>query len=818
MGSRTSVKSSTKRLLLEEEELARLVERHLAKPKRAPDGDETRGSEIDPSPFSTALGEAVVARFTATSERAQAWQRSVPIALGSWARGELCPKSDLDILFAGDESAAGEVTAWAQEMGLKIRGRVPKKTDDWMVGVETFDVLSLMAARPLTGDGEGALAAQHALFEKRRRNLRRTFLTVCRKERADRAARYDSIANFLEPNLKYGTGGLRDLEQALSLRRLFGEKFGGKDGTADHAVDVYDYYRRFFLMARIRTHLAEGGGDLLSAYEQQQVASWFGYGAQEKNQKIDGREASREFMRQIQRGLSRVSFYTDVDFERARVSERWLRRFDSVEPKDFSTIARDLEKDPDLWTQSKARQFGSRLFQAATGRKKRMNEKALARLMVKSIDPMQDEATANAFFRSRLIDLAVTDFTHLVGYVQHDQYHRYTVDAHLLQAVRETKRVAARPTSVGRLARIAKGFSREDWRILGWTALYHDVGKGHGGDHSDRSTQIAKRDLPNFGVSGPMLEEILWLIENHLELSVAAFRGNPASVKTWRALQEKGVEGKRLLRLAIFTAIDIRATNREAYTPWKERLLAELVQNLEKPEAKNLAQIRSSLKNQNLWDVAERLDPFLVAALPPAIVCEDILTSARRKAGAHVRLVRLARSNRFWIRFHIVQDARGLFACMTRVLQKAGLSVRHASILSDPTLGIYDWFEVKPPKGTKGLEERLTRLLATETSSLGAGEYDPRAHGSVEFDSVDALSDNDGEWVISFRGKDQAGALRSAADALLSEGSEITWAKVHTWGRQLDDVFGVKAQPGGIQDLVDRLRQRVLAGGRGSES
>lgn len=804
-------RASRSRFILPLETLETLAREHLRPPKLAPDGHEEQAADLELASFQVAVHEALIESFAATPEMREAWERAKPIALGSWARGELCPKSDLDLLFVGDEAAAATITRLAQEAGIKIRSRVPEDYEDWTKGVEAFDVLALLMAKPLTTAARLEFEMQVEKLKPRIKTLRRGYLSTLKKERAERTERFDSIANFLEPNLKFGPGGLRDLGQALQLRLLFPERFE----ATGHALQVFDYYRRFFLMSRIRVQLSEGGGDLLSAYEQAGVAAWFGY------------ESPRDFMREIQKGLSRVSFYADVDFERARVSEKELRRY-AKDDLDFPELAHWLEKEPTVLVQSRAREVGFQLYRSAVrkgGSEKAKANEALSRLLVRAVDPLQDEAATLALFRSRWIDLAVTDFKKIVGYVQHDQYHRYTVDAHLMQAVREMKRVAQRPTVLGRLAPIARSLTKEDWKILGWSALYHDVGKGSGGDHSDKSVVIASQDLPKWGVGRESLDEIIWLIENHLELSVAAFRGNPAHPSTWRMLHAKGIEGKRLLRLAIFTAVDIRATNREAYTPWKERLLFELVQSLEKPEAKLLSKLEKALETageKSVVEILDRLDPFLVASLPTAALAKDLAKAAHEMSNFKmttsddefaVKVLKVSKSNRVWIRFHVRTDRPGLFAQMTRALQGAGLSVRHASIFSDVKIGVYDWFEVKPPRSLKGLEAKLSKQasLASHQNTTVRPNV-AGAKGLAIFDEVDAIEIDDHEWVLSFRGKDTKGALLAAAESIAGEGLSISWAKVHTWGRQIDDVFGVVPQPGlTVSDLLSKLKSQVGA-------
>ncbi len=805
------------RFLLSEEILAQLADRFLKPPSLTPDGEVENALTLEYEPFARALEDEVLKRLTPTAELQAAWIEALPIALGSWARRELTPKSDLDLLFAGSESAAGKITQAAMEAGIGIRSRVPEDQNDWSVGVETFDILALLTARPLVDGAERLLQDQIRKIELGLRSQRLRILRALRKERDDRQERSNSVAGFLEPNLKYGPGGLRDLQQALQLRTLFPGRFDVAE--RNHGAHVYEYYRRLLLLCRAKSQLAQGGGDLLSAHEQPAIAAWIGF------------QSTKEFMREIQKGLARVSFYADVDFSFVGATEQELKKLNRVD-LDFAQLATWLEREPSILVQAKARDIGFKLYRQAmrgTLIEKKAAQSALSRLLFKAVDPREEESLAIALFRSRWIDLAVTDFKKIVGYVQHDQYHRYTVDTHLLQAIREMKRVAKRPTVLGRLKGLVKGMSSEDWKILGWSALYHDVGKGSGKDHSDRSVVIANADFEKWNVPESLRAEIVWLIENHLELSIAAFRGNPASPATWRALHAKGVQGDRLARLAIFTAVDILATNREAYTPWKERLLFDLVRNLEKPEAVQLAKLETRLRVNNRkktlgktglpsdWlAVLDRLDPFVVAGIPTAILASDLeivrdrttKTKLAEEASVDVRICRIARDNRLWIRFHVGRDRTGLFAMFARTLQAAGLSVRHASIMSDVDIGVYDWFEVKPPRNTSArtLETKLKSLAAAATSARPASV----APEERIFETVDALSQSSAEWVISFRGRDLRGALLRAAEALSDVGLSIQWAKVHTWGRQIDDVFGVTPHPNlKIETVLDRLKSRL---------
>ncbi len=205
-------------------------------------------------------------------------------------------------------------------------------------------------------------------------------------------------------------------------------------------------------------------------------------------------------------------------------------------------------------------------------------------------------------FRSRLIDKLVPEIRRLVGYVQHDQYHRFTADSHIMQACREVKRIYKKPAELGPLKFLHGKLSAEDWRILSWSCLYHDLAKGLESfeHHSDLGMVIVERDFRSYGFKKDFTDEVKWMVQNHLELSQAAFRKNPKDPKVWQELREKGIEGARLYRLALFTAIDIRATNPEAWNEWKAKLLKELTLSLESEKAQHYFDFQTLQKKKKI--------------------------------------------------------------------------------------------------------------------------------------------------------------------------------------------------------------------------
>lgn len=222
------------------------------------------------------------------------WVEAKPVLLGSWARGELCPKSDVDLLLTGDEAAAAKLVSQAQSQGIKIRSRLPEDHSDWSAGVEPFDVLALHSARACSPEAAAELERQkERLFTNKK--MKRQILASLRKERLIRQKRHDSVANYLEPQLKFGAGGLRDLEQALNAGRLHREKFLAADKQAFEKIEEA---KDFLLCLRQLVHWF-GGGDILAAGFQPEIARLLGY------------ERLPELMKELQIRLERGSFYAD---------------------------------------------------------------------------------------------------------------------------------------------------------------------------------------------------------------------------------------------------------------------------------------------------------------------------------------------------------------------------------------------------------------------------------------------------------------------------------------------------------------------------
>ncbi len=700
------------------------------------------------------------------------WKELDPILLGSWARHELCPISDLDLIFLGDDEKVFSFIEKVQEAGLKLRYRVPKNKIDWTEGVQPFDLLALLGGRAITKSGAEKLDQQKKLLRSRIKNVRKNILKEVGLERKRRQKRLDSITNFLEPHIKYTPGGLRDIEQALSLAPLFTDK----DPNDQHAVGILKFYKDVLLLIRQRLH-TESGQDVLSGADQLEISKAF------------GAENLSDFMRAVERGLSRTFFYSEWLLEIFKTPHKEISRIQNKKLNTVPAMMKALEKEPGILMQKKVRQSLDDCFKVKPTI--RLSEAQLQGLRL-MLGPKSKDALIVDVFSSRLIDKLLPPVQKLVGHVQHDQYHRFTADIHLQQACRNFLKIRKSAKELGPLAFLHKELSAKDWELIGWNCLFHDLSKGEGGDHSHKGAKNVLQMLPAHLVSKSFKAELSWLVENHLLLSALAFKRSSISSETLKELQEHEASDKRMQRLAVFTVIDIKATNPDAWTTWKGQLLKDFLVDLRSPESlqrqKLIPMLKEKVKNIPSTLVDE-FESFLLQRIPLKILVKD-LSQIQSGEPSSIQIFKIA--GRTWVRFFDRTDKPGLMVNYVDRLHQAGANVMHASIHTLPGLGVYDWFQVHLPKG----KEKILRESVNQTQALQ----------KVQFDTVQVTPLGSNEWLVNLKAKDQKGLLKYACYGLSQAGANIKSARVHTWGLKVEDVFRIS-----FKGSEDELKKNITS-------
>ena len=740
--------------------------------------------------YGSSLSQWIEGRLVEQLAKHPLWVQALPVATGSWARGELCPRSDLDIVFLGQEDVVLSLVQDFLSRQWPLRYRVPLDPEDWTQGVEAQDILAIPYARALVPEAESLLVEQQKRLKAKGISLWKKLLKFMREEQARRNDRFDSVSNYLEPNLKYGPGALRDTQQAdYILDLFFAQSLGGEFA---HARKILARNRRFYLELRQRLHLL-GGLDILSAGEQRELAQQMGF----------SKPAS--LMQKLQRSLAQVSFIHDWVMEFAQASKRRREEVHRVSLGSLNEVFEALKNDPSLLMQGRVRwEVNDSLFS-------RPQKRAIGRQLNQVFRPQWGQEFFAALFRSRVLERCLPELARVKGVVQHDHYHRFTVDAHLSQALKEVLRVQAQPKLLGRLAPLVKELEPQDFRILLWTSLYHDLAKGKGGDHSTKGEALVKKDFIDMGLSLRLTVEVAWMVRHHLLLSTAAFRMNSQDPSTWARLHGMGVKGPRLTRLAVFTAIDIRATNPEAWTDWKEQLLADLVSSLRTSYATRFMKFLEVAERHKFKDVhglLPQMDPAVIEALPHSVLLEELRTLSQvQQEDLPVRALRNSKGE-LWLRFHRCQDRSGLFLGFVRSVFATGAHIQHSSVRTLPDVGVYDWFHVRTAK-TPAQLLRTLNLVSREAESMASMESLRPQLQKIRFDQITLVGQDAKECIISFRGRDQKGLLLAAAQALFDLNLVIRWARVHTWGRQVDDVFAVeKLDLGKLETVLESLRHR----------
>ena len=217
------------------------------------------------------------------------------------------------------------------------------------------------------------------------------------------------------------------------------------------------------------------------------------------------------------------------------------------------------------------------------------------------------------------------------------------------------------------------------------------------------------------------------------------------------------------------------------------------------PEAKSLNEHLNFARKKNLKEAEEWLlamDPLLLQMISPTVLLTDLKEAKRASKDLPVKV--LTKGKRVWVRFHRKLDEPGLFSGFVQRLFGLGLSIQLSSVQTLDGVGVYDWFCLRTEKPARQIAKWLELKAPLDVEP-------PR----VQFQSIDVMSQEEEEWILSFRGRDQRGLLFAAASALTKEGSNLRWARAHTWGNQVEDVFSIRPF-GEVEPLLERLRRRLV--------
>ncbi len=790
-------------------------------------------------------------------------QEMAIVATGGYGRAELSPFSDIDLMFLlPDRPAAshGDIVEFMLyllwDMGLKV-GHATRSVDDCVTLAKQDLTIrtSLLEARFLWGNEALFQTFDKRFFGDVVSGTGKAFVEAKLAERNARHERMGDSRYVLEPHIKEGKGGLRDLQTLFWIAKyLYKVKDMGElvDRGVFTPADARHFRQTQNFLWTVRCHLHYVTGrpeERLTFDTQEVIAKRLGYRSSGRLRGVE------RFMRHyflITKTVGDLTRILCAVLEEQHRRSRFLFRLPSLS---FGRRAPEgFRVDGDRLTVASADAFAKdpvkflRLFHEAQRMNVDVHPNAL-RLIRQSVGringALRSDPEANRLFLEMLTSANdpektlrrlneagvfgrfIPDFGRVVGQMQYDMYHVHTVDEHTIRAI-------------GILSRIEQGRLKDEHptaseiigeinsrRALYLSVLLHDIGKGRGGDHSEIGAQIASSLCPRLGLDDWETETVSWLVRHHLLMSRVAFKrdiDNPKTVSDFVAAVQSP---ERLRILLALTSADISAVGPRIWNPWKAGLLSELfyraLEDMEmeggQPAERRAARVeraKARLRERLAsWDPVT-LETYIVRGYSDYWLAFDTETQAR-----HFEMIREAERQKrsLWIEVRqqpqmevteltvYAPDHPGLFARMAGALALTGANIVDAKVTTLANSMALDTFRIQDAmggafEGGERLEKLKTRIEASASGRI----YPARELRVVRAKALPSrtrvfkvppavIIDNGASrthTVIEVNGRDRQGFLHDVTSMLTALNLQISSAHISTYGERVVDVFYVK--------------------------
>lgn len=798
------------------------------------------------------------------------------VAVGGYGRGELHPHSDIDLLIlcapeAGKDGGSIEsLLTFLWDIGLKV-GHSVRTVEECVhearqdVGIAT----NLMETRLLAGAQD--------LFEGMREHTAPprlwpadAFYRAKLAEQTARHRKYHDTAYNLEPNVKEGPGGLRDLQTvAWMAQRHFGsgdlDELAARGFLTVQERDELLACREFLWKVRYGLHLLAGRDENRLLFDHQQaLARELGY------QDARHRLAVEKFMKDYYRTITEVGrlcemvlqllheviFPPDRPQQPRPINRRFQARGDLLEVAAPDVFARYpfallevfllLQQHPEL----KGVAAGTiRLIRA---HRRLIDERFRTDLRCRSLfmeilrQPRGLTHALRRMNRYGILGAYIPAFGQIVGQMQYDLFHTYTVDEHTLYLVRNLRRfwVPEHESEFALCSRIARRLPKPE--LLYLAALFHDIAKGRGGDHSTLGADDAFDFCRRHGLSEHDTRLVTWLVRHHLEMSTTAQQKDIDDPGVITAFARRVTRQERLDYLYLLTVADIRATNPRLWNNWKDALLKELYlatrealnRGLDNPLARRdqLAGTQQAAREllrdldpaavQALWDTLDE-EVYFLRHSPDEIAWHTRQVLANGRDRLPLIVVREQTERGGTEIFFYARDQGQLFALVTSALDQLGLNILSARIVTTRdghTLDTYIVLDeygnpLRHPMHIREITQTLARRLAPDAmrDDPGALRVTRRPARQLRHFLIptEVVFSNDVQrryTVAELVTVDRPGLLARVGRAFVESGVKLRHAKIATFGERVEDVFfitGRDDRPLDEQGLT-ALRNRLM--------
>ena len=815
------------------------------------------------------------------------------IATGGYGRGEMAPFSDVDLLFvqekASDEVSAADIEIilyllW--DLGLKI-GHATRSIRQ-NIGASRTDLTimtSLLETRFICGDSDLAQQFDDAISAAIKRRNPLEFVTDKLQERDVRHKQHGATRYVVEPHVKEGKGGLRDLHTLFWIAKF---AYRSADIMAIFERGIirvsearsFAASQRFLWTVRCFLHLRSGRGDDMLAFDAQvDIAPRMGFVTKGGMRDVE-RFMKRYYLAARHVGnLTRIfcaaiedEFDTKSSRSLSRLFQDGMARFSlAIDPfvlkngrlhlpSDLMFHQAPLRLIQIFWfAQKYALDIHPDSFKRLTRGTNRLSHADLWQPEFHKVflDILGHEESAERVLRlmneSGFLSKYMPDFGRIVGMMQFDMYHSYTVDEHTLKAVgimnaiEQGKVRDEAPLACDLFSKIS---SR---RALYVAILLHDIAKGRGGDHSILGAEVAERLCPELGLEEEETETVIWLIRQHLLMSKIAFRYDLHDPKTIMDFVQDVQSPERLKLLLILTVADIRAVGPDIWNGWKASLMRDLYRRAEAViGGAGPAEVANNAAGEALYLVSEKLredagwDEARIAAYQSqfypsywtSFSTDRLVKQAHLVEGFSFDDSPLGISfeddvkNNTTIMTVIAQDHPGLFSRIAGAVALSHLTIVNARINTRKDGAILDSFRLQDNDRQAINDHKiLDRLHARIAQALG-GEMNLHIALEKRWNSqparLRALSvpprvivtnkRSKSYTVIEVNGRDRPGLLYQLTYYIAQMGLQIQSASVSTYGEKavdvfyVRDIFGLQVRSDSMVEKIQTTLMRLLAG------
>lgn len=791
-------------------------------------------------------------------------------AVGGYGRGELFPQSDIDLLLLSESEPSAELgerlSSLLQQLwdiGLKVGSSVRSIAECVDLAASDLSVFTtLIEARPIVGDASLLDSLTHKVGSDAMWSSKDFYLAKL-TETNERHDRFANTENNLEPNVKNGPGGLRDIQViGWIAKRHYGislESLDEVDYLNPDEKRMLEAGKNFIGQVRFALHTLTGREEdrLLFDHQRKLAGLW---------EMVDGEKlAVEQFMQVYYRWAQAIGQLYELVMQ---AFDQQILRAEGDFPKvtiddDFEVIGGLLsarhsgvfsEKPSNLLRAFVVLANDStitgiaprtwRLLRAAQHRIDpafRANPENQACFMALLQSPFGVTMQLRRMARHGILGRYLPEFGRIVGQMQFDLFHAYTVDAHTLEVLANTRRFMRAdftdkfPVSTRIAQRLRKPV------LLYIAALYHDIGKGRGGDHSELGAVDAHGFCQRHGLDQRDTELVVWLVKNHLFMSSFSQRKDISDPDEILKFASHVITEERLDYLYTLTVADIHGTNPELWNAWRSSLLRQtytetrraLRRGLENPLARedavnatraaaaDLLEYRGFLSSdmETVW--ASRDDDYFLRERPEDIAWHTEAIANHQQPEKPLVLVQQSQdssvANATQIFVH-APDQPELFALLCSEIEFLELSINDARIYSGTNGATLDTFFVLKADGTavpddaatlESIRSALQRALDARHKRSFSRRVPRRQKSFVIPTETSLYQDHNRGWsVLELTTWDKPGLLAHIGSIFVDQGIGLQAAKIQTLGERVEDVFFITDRQGHMiedQEALDRL-------------